>query len=64
MMERLGQEVSPEKIRANSICPGAIKTPINKSAWNSKEALEMLMDIIPYKRGLEMWVILPIQLFG
>lgn len=50
MMMSLAQEVAKEGIRVNSICPGAIKTPINKSAWESKEAYDKLMNLIPYKR--------------
>lgn len=50
MMKSIAQELAPKKIRINSICPGAIKTPINKEAWDSPEALEDLMHVIPYKR--------------
>ena len=31
--EELAQELAPERIRVNSICPGAIRTPINRDAW-------------------------------
>jgi len=50
MMKSLAQEFAPDKIRVNSICPGAIQTPINKSAWDTKEALDELLTLIPYKR--------------
>ena len=40
----------PQRIRVNSICPGAIKTPINKEAWETPQALEKLLELIPYKR--------------
>lgn len=50
MMKSLSQEVAPLKIRVNSICPGAIRTPINKSAWETKDAYEALMMLVPYKR--------------
>lgn len=50
MMKSLSQEFAHEKIRVNSICPGAIKTPINKEAWETKEALDDLLELIPYKR--------------
>ncbi len=50
MMKSIAQELAPQKIRVNSICPGAIKTPINKEAWETPEALEELMNVIPYKR--------------
>jgi glucose 1-dehydrogenase len=38
------------KIRVNNICPGAIQTPINKSAWDNKESFDSLMTLIPYDR--------------
>jgi glucose 1-dehydrogenase len=50
LMKSISQEYAPKKIRINSICPGAIKTPINKEAWETPEALEALMNVIPYKR--------------
>jgi glucose 1-dehydrogenase len=50
MMKSIAQEVAPYRIRVNSICPGAIKTPINTSAWSTPEAYESLMTLIPYKR--------------
>ncbi|MEH1934552.1 MAG: SDR family oxidoreductase [Nostoc sp.] len=33
-----------------SIAPGAIKTPINKSAWDTPEAEANLLKLIPDKR--------------
>src|SRR5947209_2999588 len=50
MMKTLAQEVAPAKIRVNSISPGAIQTPINKAAWETPEALEALLKLIPYGR--------------
>ncbi|MCB1109502.1 MAG: SDR family oxidoreductase [Chlamydiia bacterium] len=50
LMKSMAQELAPKKIRVNSICPGAIKTPINKEAWETPEALKDLMKVIPYKR--------------
>jgi glucose 1-dehydrogenase len=50
MMKSIAQEVAPYRIRVNSICPGAIRTPINTSAWSTREAYEKLMTLIPYKR--------------
>ncbi len=50
MMKSIAQEVAPHRIRVNSICPGAIRTPINTTAWNSPEAYAELMKLIPYKR--------------
>lgn len=50
-MKSLAQELGPLKIRVNSIAPGAIKTPINTAAWDTPEALEKLLKLIPYKRA-------------
>jgi glucose 1-dehydrogenase len=50
MMESLAQEVAPKRIRVNAIGPGAIRTPINTSAWNTLEAYAQLMTLIPYGR--------------
>ena len=49
-MKSLAQEVAPERIRVNSIAPGAIRTPINKNAWDSEAALKKLLQLIPYGR--------------
>lgn len=50
LMKTLAQEFAHRKIRINSICPGAIQTPINRQAWETPEALEKLLTLIPYKR--------------
>lgn len=50
MMESLAQEMAPHHIRVNGIAPGAIRTPINKSAWDTPEAYAELMKLIPYGR--------------
>lgn len=50
LMQTLAQEYGASKIRVNSICPGAIQTPINKDAWSTPEALNSLLDLIPYNR--------------
>ena len=50
LMESLAQEVAPHRIRVNAIAPGAIRTPINTSAWNTPEALKGLLTLIPYGR--------------
>jgi glucose 1-dehydrogenase len=47
LMKSLAQEVAPKKIRVNSIAPGAIKTPINRAAWETPEALADLLKLIP-----------------
>jgi glucose 1-dehydrogenase len=50
LMKSMAQELAPKKIRVNSIGPGAIQTPINKSAWDTPEALNSLLTLIPYNR--------------
>jgi glucose 1-dehydrogenase len=50
MMKTLAQEVAPHRIRVNSIAPGAVRTPINREAWSTPEALDALLRLIPYKR--------------
>lgn len=50
MMKSMAQELAPKKIRVNSIGPGAIQTPINKPAWDTPEALQKLLTLIPYQR--------------
>jgi glucose 1-dehydrogenase len=50
LMKSMAQELAPKKIRVNSVAPGAIKTPINRSAWDTPEALKSLLTLIPYQR--------------
>jgi len=50
LMKSMAQELAPHKIRVNSIGPGAIKTPINTSAWDTPEAEAKLRTLIPYDR--------------
>ena len=49
-MQSLAQEYGNRGIRVNSICPGAIQTPINTAAWSTPEALASLLTLIPYNR--------------
>jgi glucose 1-dehydrogenase len=50
MMESMAQELAPKKIRVNSIAPGAIKTAINRAAWETPEAERNLLRLIPEGR--------------
>ncbi|MEU6242547.1 SDR family oxidoreductase [Streptomyces sp. NPDC047024] len=50
MMQTLAQELAPQKIRVNAVAPGAIRTPINRDAWETPEAREDLLRLIPYGR--------------
>ncbi|MBV6702265.1 SDR family oxidoreductase [Kitasatospora aureofaciens] len=50
MMQTLAQEFAPHKIRVNAVAPGAIRTPINRDAWDSPAAEADLLRLIPYRR--------------
>lgn len=50
MMKSLAQEVASRGIRVNGIAPGAIQTTINRAAWETPEALQRLLALIPYGR--------------
>jgi glucose 1-dehydrogenase len=50
LMKSIAQEVAELKIRVNSICPGAIRTSMNKPAWDNRDAYDGLMALIPYQR--------------
>ena len=49
-MQSLAQELALHRIRVNSVAPGAIQTPINRTAWETPEALASLLRLIPYGR--------------
>ena len=50
LMKSMAQELAPKRIRVNSVAPGAIKTPINRVAWDTPEALTTLLKLIPDQR--------------
>ena len=50
LMKSMAQELAPQKIRVNSIAPGAIKTDINREAWETPAAEAELLKLIPYGR--------------
>jgi glucose 1-dehydrogenase len=50
LMKSMSQELAPHRIRVNSIAPGAIRTNINRNAWETPEAEAKLLKLIPYKR--------------
>jgi glucose 1-dehydrogenase len=50
LMQSLAQELAPDRIRANSIAPGAIRTPINRAAWEAPQPMAELLRLIPYGR--------------
>ena len=49
-MKSLAQEVAHQRIRVNAISPGAIRTEINRTAWETPEAEAELLKLIPYER--------------
>jgi glucose 1-dehydrogenase len=50
LMKSIAQELAPYRIRVNSICPGAIRTAINRTAWDTPESYQSLLTLIPYQR--------------
>jgi glucose 1-dehydrogenase len=50
LMRSIAQELAPFAIRVNGVAPGAIRTPINRSAWDTPDAYRSLMTLVPYKR--------------
>jgi glucose 1-dehydrogenase len=50
LSKSLAQEVAPDRIRVNGVAPGAVRTPINRDAWETEEAYNKLMELVPYNR--------------
>lgn len=50
LMRSAALEFAPKRIRVNAIAPGAIRTPINETAWATPDAREKLEAIVPYGR--------------
>ena len=49
-MKSIAQELAHMKIRVNAISPGAIRTSINRMAWETPDAEANLLTLIPYER--------------
>ncbi len=50
LMKTMAQELAPDRIRVNSISPGAIRTRINAEAWSTPAGEKSLLRLIPYGR--------------
>jgi 3-dehydrosphinganine reductase len=50
LTKTLAQEAAPHGVRVLALGPGAIKTPINQSAWSDPEGLKDLLEKIPLGR--------------
>ena len=51
LMQTIAQEPPAQRIRVNGIAPGAIRTPINAAAWQTRRGWRTpLMSLIPYGR--------------
>lgn len=63
LMKSIAQELGEQKIRINSIAPGAIKTPINEEVWSDKAKMKELLKLIPYGRIGEVEDVANVALF-
>lgn len=50
LMESMAQELAQDGIRVNAISPGAIRTDINRDAWEDPKDLKQLLTLVPYGR--------------
>lgn len=50
MTKTAALELATEKVRVNSVAPGAIKTPINQNVWGDPKGLSDLLRKIPTER--------------
>ncbi len=50
LMNSLAQELAVQRIRVNSISPGAVKTGTNREIWKKPERDAKMRSLIPYDR--------------
>lgn len=50
LMKSITQELAPQRIRVNSLSPGAIRAPMNLEKLTTPESCETLLSLIPCKR--------------
>jgi glucose 1-dehydrogenase len=50
LMQSMARKLAPQRIRVNSVAPGAIQTSISAAAWDTPAALRSLLTLIPYGR--------------
>ena len=50
LVESVALELGAQRVRVNTIAPGAIATDINRAAWEKQEDLKELLTKIPYGR--------------
>jgi glucose 1-dehydrogenase len=50
LVKTLAQELAPQRVRVNGISPGAIRTAINRDAWQTPAAARALVALVPYGR--------------
>jgi len=63
LMKTIAQELAPQKIRVNSIGPGAIKTAINESVWSDPQGVAAMCKLIPYGRIGEPTDVVPVAVW-
>jgi glucose 1-dehydrogenase len=56
MMKSLAQEVAPYRIRVNSICPGAVRTPINGPEEIGRATVWLASDYADYVHGVSLFL--------
>ena len=50
LTKTMALELATERVRVNSVAPGAIQTPINENVWGDPAMLKDLLRKIPVER--------------